>query len=574
MNKQKIIAIYQELLASINSIKNSGKSLSTGEALQLAQIEEITAELKEKAEAAGFGEELIADNTVAVNSSDDLFQLINTSACSADIRSKLTKLVGNNYVADGLSRKKLWDALQILDKFYIANVETVSAVTVNSRMKGDWVAIFGSDKYELDLLATAYQNSAKEALFKEITKLSPNNWNTSIESLDASFQDFFKAKKSWLDSADDIKNAASQLKIDLHEFPLIPDSFKTKFFNFTGGKMQVSGKLALKSPITIINQEKALNGFLVDFEQVMKSTISLKAFKGIMPSSGGGAAVTALSKGLTLDLGYVSLTVKADLGKLGFQPGAGDKDEPLDSFFQKARNRTKFTGMSVRFQAAVNLLKIANDSTEINLPGVDLEACAISISGGFNVSLNPVKVKVKSSSSKPDPDVDKPSIEKDNKRLRDIQEKNKHLTTKADALTDAVDKKDMNRLKNAAEEFKETAQEAYELLDNHDWNDKSLKNKAADLLNETAEKVYKKVAGPIGKLTKALKYAKPLARLVPGINAILTVIEVGTFIYDFAVWFNNVDANTWEDYFIAFGEEMHNGILGQWFQSFDRYMKS
>ena len=53
MNKQKIIAIYQEMLASINSIKNSRQSLSGSQALQLAQLEDITAQLKEKADKAG-----------------------------------------------------------------------------------------------------------------------------------------------------------------------------------------------------------------------------------------------------------------------------------------------------------------------------------------------------------------------------------------------------------------------------------------------------------------------------------------------------------------------------------------
>lgn len=588
MNKQKIIAIYQEMLASINIIKNSGQSLSSGEAIQLAQLEEITAELKEKAEAAGFGEELIADNTVPVNSSDDLFQLIETSACSADIRKALITIVGKNYVADGLSRKKLWDALQIFDKFYLANVETVSAVTVNSRMKGDWERVFGTEKYELKLLAIAYQNSAKEALLKEIKALSPNNWNTSIVNLDQSFQAFFKGKKSWLDSADDIKHAPSQLKIDAYEFPLIPDRFKGKFVSFTGGKVQISGKIALIDPITINNQEKFLNGLIVDFEQVLKSSINIKAFQGTMPSLGGGSA-TAISKGVTLDLGYVLLTLKTDVGKISFQPGLSDNDVKLDKDGneeiddkgnkkqvgrgQKIKNRSKFTPIAIRFQGAINLLKLAALKEGLNLPGVDLAACAISVSVGFNVNLNPL-VKAKTKSSTPNTDVDKPSVDKDNKRLRDIQEKNKELTKKADQLADAVDKKDMDRLKKAANEFQDTAKDAYELLENHDWNDKSLKNKAADLLNETAEKVYKKVAGPISKLTKALNYAKPLARLMPGVNAILTAVEVGTYIYEFAVWFNNVDANVWEDYFIAFGEDMRKGMFGQWFQRFDRYMKS
>jgi hypothetical protein len=554
MNKQKIIAIYQEILASIKIIKNSGKSLSTGEALQLAQLETISAELKAKADAAGFGEELVADHTIAVNSSDDLFQLIDTSVCSADIRQALKATVGKNYVADGLSRKKLWDALQIFDKYYLANVDTVSAVTINSRMKGDWEKIFGNNKYELDLLATAYQNSAKEALLKEIKQLSPNNWNTGIVNIDKSFKTFLQGKKSWLDSADDLKNAPSQLKIDAYEFSLIPDRFKGKYVNFTGGKVQISGKVALIDPIAINNQEKFLNGFIVDFEQVLKSSINIKAFRGTMPS--GSISGTLFSKGVTLDLGYVLLTLKTDVGKVNFQPSKS------------------FTPISIRFQGAVNLLKLAALKEGFNLPGVDLAACVLSVSVGFNVTINPPQPKVKKASSTPDKDIDKPSLEKDNQKLREIQDRNKEFTKKADQLTDAVDKKDMDRLKKAANELQETAQDAYELLENHDWNDKSLKNKAADLLNETAEKVYKKVAGPISKLTKALKYAKPLARLMPGVNAILTVIEVATFIYDLAVWFDSVDANTWEDYFIAAGEELSRGILGQWFRSVDRYMKS
>lgn len=556
MNKQKIIAIYQEMLASINVIKNSGKNLSTGEALQLAQLEEIIAQLKEKADAAGFGEEMLADNTVAVNSADDLFQLIETSACSADIRQALTAVVGKNYVADGLSRKKLWDALQVFDKYYIANVDTVSAITINSRMKGEWKKIFGTDEYELELLATAYQNSAKEALLKEIQQLSPNNWNTSINNIDKSFQTFLKGKKSWLDSADDIKNAPSQLKIDVHEFSLIPDRFKGKFVSFSGGKVQISGKVALTSPITIVNQEKFLNGFIVDFEQIVKSTINIKAFRGTMPS--GSLSGTLFSKGLKLDLGYVILTLKTDVAKVNAQLG-----------------KSSFTPIAIRFQGAINLLKLAALKEGLNLPGVDLAACEISVSVGFNVTINPpVKAKAKSSTPDADVDADKPSLEKDNKKLREIQDKNKEFAKKADQLTDAVDKKDMDRLKKAANELQETAQDAYELLENHNWNDKSLKNKAADLLNETAEKVYKKVAGPISKLTKALKYAKPLARLMPGVNAVLTVIEVGTYIYDFVNWVNSVDANTWEDYFIAAGEEVSRGIVGQWFRSLDRYMKS
>ncbi|WP_052592212.1 hypothetical protein [Aureispira sp. CCB-QB1] len=585
MNKYKIIAIYQEMLASIHKIKNSGHTLSEGEAIQLAQLETITTQLKQKADAAGFGEEMVADYTVPVNSADDLFQLIDTSACSADIRQALTDVVAKNYVADGLSRKKLWDVLQVFDKYYVANVDNVSAVTVNSRMQGEWEKIFGKGKYDLNLLATAYQNSAKEALLKEIKVLSANGWSTKANNLHVSFDKIFKGKKSWLDSANDIKTAPSQLKIDVYEFPLIPDHFNGKYVNFTGGKGQISGKLALIDPITITNQEKFLNGFIVDFEQVLKSSINLKMLRSKMPSMGAGST-TLFSKGLTLDLGFVLLTLKTDVAKYSFTPGLSESDVTIDEngnekktgTVQKIKNRSKFNPISIRFQGAINCVKLMDSlGSDFNFPGVDFAACNISISIGFNVTINPPKAKPKVDGKKTSPtpdDVDKPSLEKDNKRLRQIQEKNKDLVKKADQLADAVDKKDLDRLKKAAGEFQNTAQEAYELLEDHNWKDKSIKNKAADLLNETAEKVYKKVAGPVSKLTKALKYAKPLARLMPGVNAILTVIEVGTFIYDFVVWFNSIDANTWEDYFIAFGSSMEKSTFGQWFKRFDRYMKS
>ncbi|BDS13681.1 hypothetical protein [Aureispira anguillae] len=574
MNKQKIIAIYQEMLASIHKIKNSGQPLTEGQKIQLTQLETIANQLKSKAEAAGFGEELVADPTIAVNSADDLFQLIDTSVCSADIRQKLATVVGKNYVADGLSRKKLWDALQIFDKYYIANVDKISAVTVNSRMKGEWEKIFGTDKYDLQLLATAYQNSAKEALLKEIDRLSPNNWVTKPANLDQSFKAFFKGKKSWLDSANDIAYAATQLKIDAYEFPLIPDRFDTKYFKFTNGKTQVSGKLAFGSPVLINNQEKAINGFLVDFEQAFRSTVNLKAFKGVMPSI-GGVSGTALTKGATLDLGYVTFTLKTDLAKYGLQPTKKDVDEPTDNFFRKIANRGKFTAASVRFQGTINLAKLIK-KTGLELPLIDVPVCNISVSCGFDVSLVPIKPKVKNNSSKqktPDADLDRPSIENDQKALKKIQAKNDDLLKRADQLSDAIDKQDVDAMKKAANEVQETAKDAYKLLENHDWKDKSLKNKAADLLDQSAKKVYKKIAGPVAKITKALNYAKPLARLMPAVNAVLTIIEVGTYIYDFAVWFNSIEANTWEDYFIAWGKDMSQGTFGQWFRKVDTYLK-
>ena len=100
-----------------------------------------------------------------------------------------------------------------------------------------------------------------------------------------------------------------------------------------------------------------------------------------------------------------------------------------------------------------------------------------------------------------------------------------------------------------------------------------LDNKASKLLNETGEKIYKKVERPITKIAKLTKYAKPVAKLIPAVNAVVTVCEVAIYIVDFVDWLNSIDAKTWEDYFIAIGESLEDTSFNRWFSDFDRWMK-
>ncbi len=94
------------------------------------------------------------------------------------------------------------------------------------------------------------------------------------------------------------------------------------------------------------------------------------------------------------------------------------------------------------------------------------------------------------------------------------------------------------------------------------------------MLHETGEKIYKKLEGPITKIAKLTKYPKPLAKLIPAVNAVVTVCEVAIYIVDFVDWLNSIDANTWEDYFIAIGETLEDTNFRHWFSDFDRWMKS
>jgi len=111
----------------------------------LAQLEDITAELKEKATTAGFGDKMVAVPYVNINSSDDLRQLVDSSICMPKIKLKM-QLKLEQYVATGINpgRKNVWDAVQIIDKFYQANVLNVNAININKRMKDEWERIFGA----------------------------------------------------------------------------------------------------------------------------------------------------------------------------------------------------------------------------------------------------------------------------------------------------------------------------------------------------------------------------------------------------------------------------------------------
>ncbi len=565
MDKESVIIIYQEMMVSIKKIKNSGHKLSEGEEIKLTQLESITEELKEKAEKAGFGDRMLLNDTVEINYSDDLFQLIDASVCSSDIIKNFKEIVAAKFMEDKLGKKKLWEVIKIFDKYYTANVENISAVTINSRMKGRWTAIFGKSYFDLQLLATAYQNSAKEALFNEIKNLSPNKWKTSAVNLDASFQKNLKSKQNWLESADNLDNAIAQFKIDLKEFPLIPEEVKIGSFHLSGGKIQWSAKISATSPVLLANQESLLNGFISDFEQCVRNTVTFKKMNGIIPN----ISSTALTKGANINLEYGVLTFKTDIGK-------------FDWGKIKKKDASGFSPASIRFQLTIDIAKLFAELGYSTKGSKWNDAkCSTTVSGGFNVSFDIedffnkrkiAKAKAKTGSI----DLDKPTWDKDNKALNKIREQNADLLKKGDKLSDAMTLNNKNKeaIKKAAEEMGESARKAHDLLENHKWSDKGLKNKASDLLNETGEKIYKKIAGPLNKMTKLCKYAKPLAKLIPAVNAIVTLYEVATYVIAFVNWINSIDAKTWEDYFITFGESMEQTNCGRWFKGFDHWMKS
>ena len=278
MNEENIIEIYQELLKSIEKIKTSGHTLSSGQQIQLSQYETIVADLKAIADKKGFGDQMIANDDIKIMAADDLFQLIEATSLNAGLKKALKEEIGKDFTDKNLSKGKFWKALKLMDKYYLANVDGVNAVNISTRMKGQWQEIFGIEIKELDLVALAYQESAEIALYQEIRKLQESNWTTSAKKLDGYFVEAFKGKKTWLLAADSAENASLQLKIDLKEYKL-PDKFR-KSIVLKNGKVMISGKLGFTAPVLGSMQEKVCNEWITLFGLGIRNTISTN-FKDI-----------------------------------------------------------------------------------------------------------------------------------------------------------------------------------------------------------------------------------------------------------------------------------------------------
>lgn len=570
MNEEEVVAIYQELLAGINKIKKSGHKLPEGKAIQLQQLEGIVADLEKIAEEKGFAAAMQASDTIEINAADDLFQLVEATSLNAAMKQLLKKIIGKKYTDDGLSRAKLWEALKLLDKYHTANVIEVNAVNISTRMKGQWKAIFGQEIAELDLVALAYQESATAALMKEIEQLSKNKWLVSVPRLDQQFSSNFKGRKMWLLAADNTDNAKTQLKIDLTEWLLPSTSFKT--LALTNGKVQVSGKLGFTKPVVASAQAKVVGEWVSVFSQGFRNTIGGNLSKLFQDGLFKNGSTTAASVGITLHLPLgMSITAKIDGGKMKWS----DAWEAA----KKGNLGTLPTSWSVRISVQVDLkafIKALGLEHGLEKTILDDSLCKLAISGGWDLSLDWTQfADIKLEAPKNNKKANTPSSEdiaKDRKIEAEVKSKQKKLLSQADDLAESIDQKDMKAMKQRAKQLKSTAEDIQDLMNNHTFSDKNIRKGLEAGLQETGETIGKKLSGPIAKMAKAFKYAKPLARLLPGINAIVTVIEIASFVIGFVNWFNSVNATTWEDYFIAAGKYLEDHY-GGWHKWLDRKMK-
>lgn len=565
MNEENIIEIYQELLKSIEKIKTSGHTLSSGQQIQLSQYETIVADLKAIADKKGFGDQMIANDDIKIMAADDLFQLIEATSLNAGLKKALKEEIGKDFTDKNLSKGKFWKALKLMDKYYLANVDGVNAVNISTRMKGQWQEIFGIEIKELDLVALAYQESAEIALYQEIRKLQESNWTTSAKKLDGYFVEAFKGKKTWLLAADSAENASLQLKIDLKEYKL-PDKFR-KSIVLKNGKVMISGKLGFTAPVLGSMQEKVCNEWITLFGQGIRNTISTNfkdiAKKGLSPKG----STTAGTVGFTLNLPLgITLTAKIDGGKSNWSDVYTNAKEgatgDLPSLF------------AVRFSIQVDVKTFIQETAmEGGLKGTILDdsLCKLAISGGWDLSINWASfAEVEMNNNKVNRSkITAKDIEADNKIAQQIRDKQDELLKHADEMADVVDKKDIKAMKKSAKKMQDSALDIQKLLDSHDFNDKKVRKAVKKNVEEVSAKIYKKLSGPISEMTKAFKYSKAIAKFIPGLNALLTIYEVATFVIGFVNWFNSIEAKNWEDYFIAAGEYLSKNF-GGWHRWLDK----
>lgn len=569
MNEDKIVALYQEFLAGIKRIQNSGYEITPDQEEKLNTFRAVCDELLEKATEAGFGDRMILKNKVTIKESDDLYQLIEVASMSSTMKKAMRKALSDWISSENeINLADVWDVVQKIDVYYNANVLTVSAVVIPSRMKGRWKEIFGEKIDDLELVALAYQDSAEQALLTEIRTLTQNRWGAVTSRISDNFEANFKGKAVWLMAANRVDNAKAQLKIDLVERKLPTQNIK--YIVLKSGKIQLSGKLGFTKPVLVSAQKNVMNNYVTFFAQGIRNTISANikeiAEKGLFQKG----STTMGTAGITVNLPYCAITLKIDGGKTSWaetieKARAGDLNSLSSSW-------------AVRLNVQVDIKKmLASSDLKDGINGTVLNdsLCKLAISGGWDISVDWAAFadietkKYKTKTGKTSPEDKLKAIEKDNDVAKKIKSKQDDLAKKATKLSDAVDKKDMNAMKKAANEVKETAKDIQNLIDGHDFHDPKIHKSINKSLDEASQSIYKKLQGPISKMSKAFKYAAPLAKLMPGVNAIFTVIEVATYIIAFITWFNNVNANSWEDYFVAAGDHMSKNY-GGWFKWLDK----
>lgn len=583
MNEDQIIALYQEFIEGIQQIRNSGQPIieSSEQGKKLASFEQITEELLVTAKEKGFGDKMTRNIRATVDESDDFDQMIDAAELTPLMRIRLKDSLRKWLSGEGNTRAKkedergarkiihasVWKTISIISTHYKVNVLEVSVHVIPTRLKGDWDRLFGGTIEDLELVALAYQDSAEKAELTEIDNLLNNNWEASTSRLSAEFEKNFKGKKTWLLAANSVDNASAQFKLDLAELPLKDHQLKS--ISLTGGKIQLSGKLAFTSPVMASAQKKVLDEYVTFFAQGIRNTISSNTKELLNKGLFQGGSTTAGSIGITLNLGWITVTAKIDGGKTGWdETAAAVMDGKLGDMP---------TGYAVRLGMKVDIKKLLASSdlkNGINGSILNDSLCNLTVSGGWNVAVDwaemaadalAIKNKTFDTNAKA-----KAKALADEDLAKQIQAHADDLIDTAGEMGDAIKEQKMGKLKKAAEAMKKIAKNMHDAFDKHIFDTKAAKDKVYDIMDKAGKKVYEKVAGPLSKLAKAFKFAKPLARLVPAVNAILTIIDVAVFAYQFVVWFQSVDANTWEDYFIAAGSYLEENF--GWFDWLDRKM--
>jgi uncharacterized protein YbjQ (UPF0145 family) len=556
MNEDKIISLYQEFLEGMQRIQNSGQQITPEQQKKLAGFQKITTELFQLAQEKGFGDRMTRDINATVDGSDDLKQIIDAATVSPTLRNALHQSL-QKWISSGkkIIRQSVWETVSTLGKHYQSNVVDATAIAMPSRMKGKWQKIFGQTINDLDLLAIAYQEAEKAALLIEITQLNQNNWVASSQRISSNFEKKLKNKKTWLLAADATDNAKTQLKIDLSEFAL--RGFKDSFLSLENGKIQLSGKLGFTKPVLASAQHKVWTEYVSVFSQGIRNTISTNIkdiFSKDNPLFSKGST-TAGSVGGTLTFDFLTITLKLDMGKTSWSAAMEE--------IKKGNLGNMPSGCALRMSIKVDIGKILRTMGLLDkgLNGTILNSslCDLAVSGGWDLVVDWAELaRIEMGKNKPKPkpksSVDAEDLLKKDKALKDKALKaSDEMTAHFDEVTDGLKQQNKQKTKKAAQAIKDKVGKIQNYLD--EMTEKSRKA-VKKIIEEKAEKAAKGVVGQLSKLTKLFKYAKPFARLAPGVNVLLTFYEIATYTIAFIEWLDSVEANTWEDYFIAIGSYM------------------
>lgn len=483
------------------------------------------------------------------------------------------KVIAQEIEPEELDTIKIMEVVALIEQYYDKNIDHPSG----ARVTAAYEKIHGvrmPEQYAKEV--EHYRKAAFASILNAIdTKLDRTLTIDPEQDFHQPFDTFFRDASKIPDQANspipyqfkyDLKQVSfgEETELGLFKFgkPTIQASVKfgfTKSANAYNSAAPASGT----PEVDVTDVEADLVLAMKEYFQLMRTSVNLRDC--VKDKMNPTVSTTAFTSGTIVGevKPFGNLVLKTDILNIKWF----DLDEKKEKNERKENNqidqeKSKFSLGSIRFQLNVDIIKVFDALSDNTLKKLRTylpvlpQRGMFSISFGCNLSINedellkqlrPKKAPTKPSKT-PKTKVVKPQVDpKDKEMLEQFTKKFNDLGDEAKKIGDLLEnpKQNKNALRNAAQNFKSKVDDVVKKMGSHKWVNEAGKEAAENLLKEGGEHVMKRLGpralGQIAKLT---------ARAIPVVGLVMTIVDVGFFVYGLVQFFSQ---DNWQDWFIRKG---------------------